>query len=238
MNKSVLIIKGFSKTDDELINDRKIIQLYIDFFTSNAGGCFDLDKEIFILEDPELVQINELNFLNRQDYLIVVLVGHGATKDGKQVFQLNQNTIILPGQIQFKCERQLHIIESCREIIDFHIDIQRLNKLTPKYKYGGFVQKTLTREESSFIFNYALSTSNKGVIFLFACDINEKAYRYFFLQFLIDISIEFHEYSRRNVFGVSSIFEKVKNEVNKRSNGIQNPVKMGETDFPFVVTII
>lgn len=145
--KRILFIKGYSKTSVELINDRKIIQLYIDFFTSNAGGAFDFDSEIIVLEEPDIDIINNLNELNSIDYLIIVLVGHGASKDGIQIFQLQENTLINPGQIQFSSPKQLHIIESCRNVIDIELDIKRINRLVPKYAYGGTVRTPLTREE-------------------------------------------------------------------------------------------
>jgi hypothetical protein len=238
MKKSIIIIKGFSKTETELINDRKIIQLYIDFFTSNAGGCFDFETEITILEEPELEEIKSLGVLNEIDYLIVLLVGHGANKDGIQVFQLTKDILIQPGQLQFECERQLHIIESCRNIIDDELDIKRINRLIPKYKYGGFVKRPLTREESLKKFNEALTTSHKGTTYIFACNINESAYNYFFLQVLVDISIYIHEYYRESIHYILEIFEHVQRQVNDLSKGSQNPIKIGDADFPFVITII
>lgn len=238
MNKSVLIIKGFSKTEEELFTDRKIIQLYIDFFTSNAGGCFDLDTEFFIYEDPELEILQKLEFLNKNDYLIVILVGHGATKDGVQIFQLNEETIIHPGQLQFDCKRQLHIIESCRNIFSSTIEIDRLNHFIPKYKYGGIIkEKTLTREESLQIFNDALRDSSEGVIYLFACSVDEKAIDYFFLRELITRSVHIHEYFSGGAYGISNIFEHTKEKVMELSKKRQNPVKVGFGNFPFVITI-
>ncbi|WP_113653194.1 hypothetical protein [Pedobacter namyangjuensis] len=238
MNKSVLIIKGYSKTDVELINDRKIIQLYIDFFTSNAGGCFDFDTDFVILEEPELEELKTIDFLNAKDYLIVLLVGHGANKDGIQIFQLNKDVLIQPGQLQFDCERQLHIIETCRNIIDFELDIKRINRLIPKYKYGGVVKRPLTREEALLKFNEALSKSAKETVYIFACNIDESAYSYFFLQVLVDISIYIHEYYRNSIYNISEIFEHVEKQVNNLSKGDQNPIKIGDGNFPFVVTII
>ncbi|AMS26701.1 hypothetical protein AEM51_06375 [Bacteroidetes bacterium UKL13-3] len=238
MKKSVLIIKGHSKTDVELINDRKIIQLYIDFFTSNAGGCFDFDSEIFILEEPELQTIKELAFLNSNDYLILLLVGHGANKDGIQIFQLTKDLLIQPGQLQFECERQLQIIVSCRNVIDFELDIKRINRLIPKYAYGGYIKRPLTREESLIKFNEALANSDKGVVYVFACNIGESAYSYFFLQVLVDVSIYLHEYFREHIYSISDIFGHVEKQVVDLSKGNQTPIKMGDGDFPFVVTII
>lgn len=238
MERNVLFIKGYSKTPTELINDRKIIQLYIDFFTSNAGGAFDFDTEIIILEEPDVDTINDLTTLNEVDYLIIVLVGHGANKDGIQIFQLQENLFIQPGQIQFGCQKQLHIIESCRNIIDIELDIQRINRLVPKYRYGGIVKFPLTREESVEKFNNVLQQSENGILYLFACDINESAYSYFFLQVMIDIALYAHEYFRNSVYTASDIFDNAKSQVSNLTKGKQTPTKIGEADFPFVVTII
>ncbi|MCG7501762.1 hypothetical protein MHM83_07750 [Tenacibaculum sp. Mcav3-52] len=238
MKKSVLIIKGYSKTDIELINDRKIIQLYIDFFCSNAGGAFDFDTEINVLEEPEVETLQNLNTLNKLNYLIVVLIGHGANKDGAQIFQLQKNTFIQPGQIQFECKKQLHIIETCRNVIDFELDIKRLNRLIPKYAYGGTVKQPLTREESRERFDYAVSESDNGTIYLFAASVDESAYGYLFLKLMIDKAIYIHEYYRESIVNVSKVFELAKKQVNELTEGKQTPMIDGKNELPFVITII
>lgn len=238
MNKSVLIIKGYSKTATELSNDEKIIQLYVDFFSSNAGGVFEPTTEIFYLSEPSLEDLKKTTNLNSKDYLIVVLVGHGAHKDGSQIFQLKKDLFINPGQIQFSCPKQLHIIESCRNKIDFDLDIKRINKLIPKYKYGGWIKRPLTKQESLEKFNQAIESSNDGVAYLFACDIDEKAFNYYFLQLMVDVAIYAHEYFRNNIYYSSEIFDTTKKNVINATKGIQNPLKMGTGDFPFVITII
>ncbi len=238
MKKSILIIKGYSKTEFELLNDQKIIQLYIDFFCSNAGGSFDFDKDIFIYEEPELETLNNLDFLNDNDYLIVLLLGHGANTNGLQIFQMQENLFVQPGQIQFQCKRQLHIIETCRNIIDFELDIKRINGLIPKYKNGGIVKRPLTREEASLKFNQSILDSKEGTLYLFASSIDESAIGYIFLRIIIDISIYIHEYFREEIVGATYIFEQTKMQVIELTKGNQNPTKIGEVDFPFVITII
>lgn len=238
MKKSVLIIKGFSKSEVELVNDRKIIQLYADFFCSNAGGTFDFDSEIIYYEEPDLKTLQNLEFINELDYLIVVLIGHGANKDGTQIFQLQKELFIQPGQLQFKCDKQLHILETCRNIIDFELDIKRINRLIPKYKYGGIVKRPLTREESLAKFNQAIEESENGVLYLFAASIDESAYGYLFLQLLIDISIYIHEYFRESIVNTDVVFNNAQKQVIEITKGKQNPIKIGEVEFPFVITII
>lgn len=238
MKKSVLIIKGYSKTDIELTNDRKIIQLYIDFFCSNAGGAFDFDTEINVLQEPQIEILKNLDVFNELNYLIVILIGHGANKDGTQIFQLQKETFIQPGQIQFNCQKQLHILETCRNVIDFELDIKRLNRLIPKYAYGGTVKRPLTREESREKFDDAIANSENGILYLFAANNNESAYGYLFLKLLIDIAIYIHEYYRERIVGTKRIFELAQKQVAEFTEGKQNPIMDGEIEIPFVITII
>lgn len=238
MTKSILIIKGYSKTEVELMNDRKIIQLYIDFFCSNAGGAFDFDKEILIFEDPDIKTLNNIDTLNYLDYLVVLLIGHGGNKDGIQVLQLQEKLFVQPGQIQFQCKKQLHIIETCRDIIDFELDIKRINKLIPKYRYGGILQQPLTREESLLKFNQAIENTNEGTTYLFAANVGESAIGYLFLRLIIHVSINIHEYFREEIVHVGYIFDQTKKKVAELTKGNQNPTRNGDIDFPFVITII
>lgn len=237
MKKNVLIIKGYSKTNVELTNDRKIIQLYIDFFCSNAGGAFDFNEQILNYEEPNIQTLNLID-AHTLDYLIVILLGHGANKNGKQIFQLQENLFIQPGQLQFQCSKQLHIIETCRNVVDFELDISRLNRLIPKYKFGGIIKRQLTRDESLTKFNKAIEQSNEGTTYLFASSIGESASGYLFLKILIDIAIYIHEYYRENIINVGIVFEQTKNQVIKLTNGNQNPTMIGHVLFPFVITII
>lgn len=71
-----------------------------------------------------------------------------------------------------------------------------------------------------------------------ACDIDESAFNYFFLQVIIDISIYLHEYFRDSIYSVGEVFEHAKFHVNNLSKSSQTPTKIGSIDFPFVLTII
>jgi len=182
--------------------------------------------------------LQNIEFINDLDYLIVVLLGHGANKNGTQIFQLQEDVFIQPGQLQFPCSKQLHIIETCRDIIDFELDIKRINRLIPKYKYGGIVKGPLTREESLIKFNEAIENSPDGVLYLFAASVGESARGYLFLQLLIDISVYVHEYFRNDIVNTDIIFENAKKQVIEITKGQQNPLKSGDISYPFVITII
>ncbi len=108
-----------------------------------------------------------------------------------------------------RCARNYRnlIVETCRDIIDFELDIKRINRLIPKYKYGGIIKRPLTREESLLKFNQSIQNSDEGILYLFASSIGESASGFLFLQLIIDISIYIHEYFREEIVGAKYIFE-------------------------------
>ncbi len=63
-----------------------------------------------MLEEPEVEALQELGHLSTNNYLIVLLIGHGPNKDGTQIFQLQEEVFVRPRQIQFECKKQLHIL--------------------------------------------------------------------------------------------------------------------------------
>ena len=238
MKRSILILKGYSKNAFELAADRAIINKYVSFFCSNAGGCYNLNTEIIILEEPDIDAVKNLERLNSSDYLIFLLMGHGASKDGKQIFQIQKNLFVSPGQIQFTCKRQVHILETCREVFKENIKLETFNNLIPKYKYGGQVAQPLTRDQSKTRYNEAIKNSKEGVLYMFAANIGEQAHDFLFLKFILKKAKYIHEFKRGKVVSARRIFELAKKHVIKSSDGLQTPVIVGESDFPFVITII
>ncbi|MCC5923904.1 MAG: hypothetical protein JJT77_08965 [Crocinitomicaceae bacterium] len=239
MNRKVLILKGYSKSEDELTNDMQIIELYVKYFASKAGGVYDNESEMLILEEPTLEELKKYDTeLNDLDSLIVVLLGHGANKGGKQIFQLKENLLIQPGQLQYKVDKQLFIVESCRDIIDFNIEIEDLNGLIPKFKYGGSFRKPKTNEEAKNVYNDVLKNLGKETTYVFASNINESAFNYYFIHYLIKVSRYFHEYSQNRIYEIKDIFNNTVKEVVRLTDGNQNPIIQGHAKFPFVVSII
>ncbi|QZT36628.1 hypothetical protein K5X82_15455 [Halosquirtibacter xylanolyticus] len=247
MKRRILIIKGQSNSINELKNDKKYISCYIDYFKSHAGGCYE-DDEIISLEEPSL---NEIKIHNRDidssDSLIVLLLGHGATSNGKHVFQLQKNVIINPGQLIFKTRIQLFIVESCRNIIN-KISVKKINNTTPKFKYGGLFdldKRPKTKHEVIEAYNKAISASNDGCTYLFSANVNQEAYNYYFLRYLVTTALDKHQYTTcDHVFSIEEMFDLVKNKVQDKclkTPGIkakQTPIMTGKGDFPFVVSIM
>lgn len=189
MKRKIVIIKGFSKTKEELTHDRAIIDLYKRYFNSKSGGVYDIDNEIILLEEPSLSELNGYEReINNSDSLIVVLLGHGASIGGKQIFQLQEKLIIHPGQLDFSVPKQLFIIESCRNIYDEIIEVEDLNGLIPKFENGGKIRRPKTEEEAKECYNEELRSIENEITYLFASSIDEPAKNYYFIHYLIKIS--------------------------------------------------
>lgn len=239
MKRKVLILKGYSKNDIELTYDRQIIELYKKYFSSKAGGVYNIRNEILVLEEPTLQQLKKNDDeINSLDVLIIVLLGHGANIDGKQIFQLQKNLLINPGQLQYNVNKQLFIIESCRNIIDINIEIANLNGLIPKFKFGGIIRKQKSISEAKNTYNNEISKIENETTYLFASNIGESAENYFFINNLIKISREIHENSQNKVHVIKDIFNLTAHTVIALTGGRQNPIIEGNGSFPFVVSII
>ncbi|MCT4579799.1 MAG: hypothetical protein N4A35_00150 [Flavobacteriales bacterium] len=239
MKRKVLIIKGYSKDKIELTNDRQILELYTKFFASNAGGVYDKKSEILTLEEPTLEELKKYDTeLNDLDSLIVVLLGHGANKEGKQVFQLKKDLFIQPGKLTYEVEKKLFIVESCRNIIDFNINIEDLNELIPKFRHGGVISMPKTKEQAKDLYNNFLMELDSEITYVFSSNIGESAYNYYFIHYLIKVSRELHEHSQNYIHTIKDIFDKTTNEVIKLTGGKQTPIIQGPANFPFVVSII
>lgn len=239
MERRVLIIRGVSKNELELKNDRAIIKLYNDYFSSKAGGCYNPSNEIVVLEEPSIEEIRNLNSpFTHIDFLIVVFLGHGANKDGLQIFWLSNNVFIFPGQISFDIKKQLYIIESCRDVIDDEIDVVNISSMIPKFKYGGVFNRPKTLEEAKKVYDEALSICEEDTTYLFASSIDESAKEYYFIHTLIKASVYYHEISQYKVFSVKQIFEQGRKRVQSLTSSQQNPLMVGKGEFPFVISII
>ncbi|MDN3687235.1 caspase family protein [Cyclobacterium jeungdonense] len=238
MFRKILLIKGFSVNDSELINDRKILELYKKYFASNAGGVYE-STEIVALEEPSIETIDRFNDENQfLDSLIILLLGHGGNRDGFQIFWIQKELYIFPGQLNFSSKKQLFIVESCRDIIEFDLLVEDLNGLVPKFKDGGKIERPKTSKASKIKYNDEIDRIENGITYLFASSISESAYEYYFVQYLIIVARHYHEYGRRKIFSIQKIFDESRKVVIQKTKGKQNPILVGDGKFPFVVSII
>ncbi len=239
MNRKILIIKGHSKNDIELNEDNAYINYYYNFFRSIAGGAYEED-EIICLSEPISNKLKQLVLELKPDYLIIVLLGHGATQDDKQLFQLNSNEIIKAGQLILESSKQLIILESCRTDIKNIFTVDLTDKL-PKFKYGGVVKRPLSRIEARQLYTKQLYNCENGIVICFACRKNEEAVNYYFSLAVIQIAFDWHlENGNSTTLSIVSLMNYLEYELPRftieQINKIQVPDMKGNINFPIAVS--
>ena len=113
MNCLAIIIKGYSESREELVADRKYVDYYKTFLSGTAGGAWEAE-EILSLEEPTLQRLEILVDQRLPEFVLLIMVGHGATQSSRQLFKINKTTIIKAGQLALDVNKQLVILESCR----------------------------------------------------------------------------------------------------------------------------
>lgn len=240
MKRHVFIIKGYSKTHQELELDRFYIKKYYDYFSSISGGAFE-DKEITHFQDITTSDLNNAIADLEFDYVIILLIGHGATQNNNQLFQLNYSEIIRAGQLNIKADKQLFLFESCRTQIDI-IDTVDLNDEIPKFQSGGVLMMPIERRKARELFEEQLKKCGDGVVVCFACSSKEVAKNYYFSSVLIRTAFNWHLQPLHHfeTFNIVDLMNTVSKEVNELATRItgesQQPQIIGNLNFPFSVS--
>lgn len=240
MIRRVILITGHPQNEEDRNSDNFYLNYYYNYFRGNSGGAYESD-EILVYEQPTVSELKILTSVFLADYAVIVLIGHGATTNENQVFQINENEIIKAGQLEFEIDKQLIIVESCRNIHDkvFIID---LNDKLPKFKYGGIVRAPINRDKAKELYNNKIRECNNGMTICLACSKDESAWNYYFSFSLIQASFNWHLSSHNHfqTLGINSIMEFVKLNVHqvakKEVDEDQNPEIIGIEDFPFSVS--
>ncbi|MBL7722502.1 MAG: hypothetical protein JNK27_00065 [Chitinophagaceae bacterium] len=240
MDRQIIVIKGFSKTPEELELDRHYSQTYMNFFNSRAGGAYSA-AEIQYHEDISAADLNKLTKALISDFIILVLIGHGATQVDNQLFQLNEKEIIRPGQLEFSAPKQMILLESCRSEIEgvFSVD---LNDKIPKFKYGGVVRSPITREQARQLYNEQLASCKDGQVVCFACAKGQAATNYYFSLVLLQAAFDWHlgpgpHLKTMNIdFAMDYIMPEVNRLSTEAGTGPQTPTILPSIPFPFAVS--
>ncbi|ELY2018612.1 hypothetical protein SL053_002543, partial [Flavobacterium psychrophilum] len=116
MKRKVYIIVGHPHKDSEKEVFEKFVNYYYSFFNEKAGGAYE-NNEIIILKQPTIRSLQVAIQNSGEEFGIIVMIGHGATFENNQLFQINENEIIKAGQIEFNIKKQIIILESCRDEI-------------------------------------------------------------------------------------------------------------------------
>lgn len=239
MIRRVILITGHQQNDEDKSSFKRYLNKYYDYFTGNSGGAYDED-EILIYETPKVSELKSLTANFTVDYAIIVLIGHGATTNENHVFQINKNEIIKSGQLEINIDKQLIIIESCRNIYE-ELPLVDLNDKLPKFKHGGIHRVPLDREKAKNIYNTEVLKCKNGITICLACGKDESAWNYYFSYSLIQLGFDWH-LSSQNHFKTLGIFELMKyvkinvNKLSKKINKEQNSEIIGTVDFPFAVS--
>jgi len=240
MNRKVFVVKGYSENDKELNLDRHYANNYQTYFNSIAGGAYELD-EIIYLEDPTTDHLNDVLANFDLDFSVIILIGHGAAQDNYQLFKLNNDEIIKPGQIEPNSDKTLIIIESCRREAKDIMTVD-LNDKVPQFKYGGLVRSPITREKSKELYIEQLEKCKDGIVICFACSKDETAINFFFSLVLIQQSFNWHlEHWRHfETLNINKLMPDISAQVKKLAmqnvGKNQTPEIIGNLDFPFAIS--
>lgn len=240
MDRRVIIITGGPKSPNEKEMFTTYLEHYKRFFSSNAAGSYE-DDEISVLNEPTTEELNKLVDELSVHLCILVLIGHGATQDDNQLFQLNQAEIIRAGQIMIEADKKIIIMESCRSNIE-HIPTVDLNDKKPLFEAGGVIQIPKDREEAKQIYIESILTCEPGLTICLACQQGEEAHNFYFSSSLLQIAFNWHSDNRisNRVLHLNELMHLTKQEVSKialaEMNKSQNPENISIVNFPFCIS--
>lgn len=240
MKRQIFLIKGHSNNDVEFNVATEYMNYYSGYFKSLAGGVFE-DDEICILKDPKVEELKFLIDEMKPDYAIIVLIGHGATQEDFQLFQINVNEVIRAGQMQLEIRKQLIILESCRVEIE-KISTVDLTAKTPNYREGGKLRRLIEKKQAKQKYIERLIECHDGVVVCFACRKGEYAWNYYFSQYLIQTSFNWHadRNNKQEILSITTLMNIISQNlpklINERINVDQNPEILGNVDYPFAIS--
>lgn len=238
MRRKALIIKGKPYNDHQKQSFEDFANTYASYFGSISGGAFEA-QEIEVLDQPSVTDIRELLKEQQLDYSILVLIGHGATQDSKQLFHLKDKEVINPGQIELS-KKQLVIVESCRSS-QSDAPIVDITDKVPRYRLGGVLRFLISREKAKEQFIAKVNSCSEGLVVCFACDEDESASKFHFSKTLLEKAKAWSNSSQNTntTLPVTTLMPVVAREVTSLSQASQKnqtPQIQGDIDFPFAVS--
>lgn len=230
IRRKVLIILGATQTEDDEKYDSLYADYYKKFFTSLAGGAY-CDEDIEIFCSPTLEELNIYISSLSVDFAIIVYIGHGATMDDYQLFKLNNNEIIRPGELMPPVQQGIILLESCRSTID-NIPIIKTGIL-PSFKKGGKLRFPISRDMAKKRYEELLKEADLGIAVLFSCSKGEVAVNYYFSYYLLGIS---DCMSKEQNVSLANITNELKSTFIKKGI-IQKPELANNGSLPFAIYI-
>ncbi|WP_374450676.1 caspase family protein [Cloacibacterium normanense] len=196
IKRKIFLIKGFSKTDKEKIEDEYYIKSCFNYFNQSVGGAYYYD-EMVVLYEPLSSELEKIILSENLDFGIMVFIGHGANQDDNQIFQLNKNEIIKPGQYTLNSEKQIIILESCR-VISENIPVVDLGDKIPKFQNGGIVRHPLTKTQAREVYDSHIKRCKAGIMICYACKLGFEAFNFIFSKSFLQIAMDWHLDSGRH----------------------------------------
>ncbi|OYX23237.1 MAG: hypothetical protein B7Z16_02885 [Algoriphagus sp. 32-45-6] len=240
IKRKVFIIKGFSKSSEESIIDEIFVNSYSDFFRLCAGGAYTSDEVVY-LSEPNHTYLKENIYNQKLDYGIIVYIGHGADQGNNQLFQLNAEEIIKPGQFTLNAEKQIIILESCRVLAQF-IPFVDLSDKIPVFEKGGILRNALKLQEAREIYDSHIKRCKEGIMICYACRIGEQAYSFMFSKMFLQHAINWHLDSSRHcaILPIDELMRLTLPStvvaVEQKFGLLQWPEAVGKTNFPIAVS--
>lgn len=236
MKRKVYIIVGYPHDEEEIELFDIYKNLYWTFFNDKSGGAYESD-EIIILKQPTIELLQTVIQNSEESFCIIIMIGHGATLENNQLFQINHSEIIKAGQIDFNAKKQIIILESCRDKIT-NIKAVDLSDKPPKFREGGPFYSPLTREKTKELYFDQINNCDEGIVICLGCGVNESAYNFYFSSFLLQIGKNWHLNKNNNlqVLKINEIMFMTTIEVSNKTKNIQNPEMIGIREFPFVIS--
>ena len=168
MKKKILVIGN----TDELPSVPVSIDSYCSFFTSPIGGNWRCDEIDIVLNPTKRSLFKTINAIEKADcdFVITIYLGHGCEVDGETVLIINEREeTILMRDLTNLSQKQLTIVECCREIVHKPIDL-------------AFTQAEATVSRLSMLHDTIRQAYENRIlacppqeIVLFACDTDESA---------------------------------------------------------------
>lgn len=153
---------------------RRDLDNFRTFLKSNAGGAWD-DEEIITLIDPSKAQLLlELIFMKSVDYAFVTFSGHGSHVVDRG---LSETRICLTStvdcsvqEINPQNERHFVVIDACRAIVNIELLEERQN-LALMTKATAYATRTNVRAA----FDQAVRSAEAGRVVAYSCQIDQAA---------------------------------------------------------------
>jgi hypothetical protein len=207
---------------------------------SKAGGAW-AKSEFFFLDNPSSIDLKGVLSSSELDYSVSVFIGHGATQDSKQLFQINKDEIIKAGQFVSSSPKQLLIFESCRSNIS-NIPTADLSDKIPKFQRGGYVRVPISTDKTREIFINDIANSKSEVVACFACSIGETASNFYFSYLLLSTAMSWHldpgpHFESLKITDLMArIIKLAPNMIKDQTSTNQTPQIIGNSNFPFTVS--